>query len=89
MRKVEVEFTDAEHGALREAARRESLCVEDWVVLAAIGMMAGRHTVGARSPRRDPGARAPRHVDGMVQCPHCGIITRRVHLCDNCDRVLP
>ncbi len=87
MKTVEVEFTDVEHHVLQLAAQREQLCVEEWLQLAAIGMAANTgYRVAKSSPRRDPRARTPSTITSeMMRCPHCGIETRRVATCDNCD----
>lgn len=92
MKNIDLLVTDDQFQALREVAVPEGLMVDEWVleIALSVSVMAQgtREAFLRRSPRRDPGARAPVMPPTMVRCRHCGIKTRRVATCDNCDEEL-
>jgi hypothetical protein len=93
MKRMDLEFTDAEHALLTVAAHRDGMFVEEWVTLAALGMVGNRRLrTTTPSPGRNPRARAPAYIKAlpsMVRCPNCGVETRAtVSTCDNCEVLL-
>ena len=82
MMRIGVTLTYEEYDACARAAARDQLTIEQWAYCC---LVADARADERRSPRRDPGAQDRPTTTTMVKCGHCGIETRAVARCDNCD----
>jgi len=82
-------FSTAQHRILFALAARDGVTVERWVEQATLSAIDRDTGESRKLPRRDADAKAPwGKTPPLVACRHCGIATRPVKSCDNCERPL-